>query len=298
MNQGAAQVAPFVLVALIGLQLAELTWQAIPPLETVSSKRPSITQLKTPDKKQTKSATDSALRSLQRFNPWEIPIPRKKKVAKKIKKRRPKKPKEVAIISKLNLKLIGTMVLPGDASRAVLVRKKERRGKQLHLKVGEKVDGATLERIERNEVFFRNGSRLEKISMGEGGVKKNTGKKPSASRKNRANREKSVQKSLSKQNYHAILDKGLKVLKGVNTTPYYQGSKTDGYRLQFKNDRSDFKAFGLTSGDVIRKVNDIPVSDMSRIKQFSKGLKDLSEIRLDILRRDQPESIEIAIGNK
>lgn len=271
----------------MGMQLAKITWLLLPKPPVPSSVKTQI-ELVVPSEQSL--SLDVVLQSLTRFNPWERPLP--KKVAPPPPP--PPAPKEKAVVTKLALDLIGTMVLPDDASWAILLRQ-NKRNQQISLRLGEEVDGAILERIERRAVFLRNHGRLEKLSMAGDEDKKMEGPvKKVAVTKHRGERERG--NKLSRQAYTQLISKGMGLLAGVNITPFYQGANSVGYRLKFSESNADMHQLGLVNGDVIKKVNGIRVVDQKKLTRFVPKLKKQSSLRIDVLRNNRPETIQLHIG--
>ena len=225
---------------------------------------------------------DVVLRSLSRFNPWERPLP------KEVAPPPPPPPplEETVVVSELALDLIGTMLLPGDASWATLVRRNSR-SKQISLRLGEEVDGAILERIARKAVFLRNHGRLEKLSM--------LGSKDKGMENRSTGAPVTGAKKLSRKVYDRLLSKGMGLLAGVNITPFYQGANSVGYRLKFPKNNADMRQFGLVNGDVVKKVNGISVLDGSKLTGFAPKLKGQSSLSIEVLRNNRPETIQLKI---
>ena len=158
-NQRAARIVPLLLFVLVGLELARLTWFLL-PAPPPSSQAPTrdLTLVKTDKPPPAAPSLSAVLRSLQQYNPWEAPLEDESSLAEL------PEPEEQAVATQLDLELVGTLLLPNKASWAILVQRKKRK-EQISLQLGNSVDGAILERIERKAVYFRNNGRLEKLSM-------------------------------------------------------------------------------------------------------------------------------------
>ncbi|MBF0271000.1 MAG: hypothetical protein HQL98_02835 [Magnetococcales bacterium] len=289
-NHLGARYAPYLVAACMGLELSRVTWLALPdpvqvgePVQLQPEKGGGATQ------RALSGAT--VLDGLKAFNPWESAAVEKDKPAP-----RPAEVKEVAVDSNLELNLIGSMILP-HLSWAILTRKKDPNS-QIVLQIGEEVDGAYLKRIERNAVYFENRGRMERIAMqdrlkpetaGGGASQAVMGSAP-------ATAVATVQ-TIPRPEYDAMLNKGMGLLAGVNITPFYQGKDSLGYRVKFPDSKTEFTKLGLQPDDVIQQVNGISVTDAQKIGQLANQLKGMSTLRIDLLRDNQPKSIELTIGN-
>lgn len=283
---------PFLLLLLLALELARITWYVLPAPHPATGVNPAATlsgahsAVEMRDVKEiTAPSLHRVVMSLRRFNPWEEPEKKQKMLPIKP----PPEPEEKVVVTQLDLELVGTMILPDDASWAVLVRRSNRE-KQISLRIGESLDGAVLERMERKSVYLRNKGRLEKLSMLGSEDEKNKTKKKTSSQ------EKSVGKTISRSVYDTLLGKGMGLMAGVNITPFYQGRKSTGYRLKFSGSNADMSQFGLKNGDVIQQVNGIQVTDQKKITLFSRELKKQSSLSISVLRNNQPETIQLQIG--
>lgn len=277
-------MVPFLLVILIGVQLAQLTWLLLP---APPAPPPAPVWVEPASSSEPLPSPDAVLQDLARFDPWERPI--LEEVAPPPPPPPPPPPEETAVVTELALDLIGTMILPEEASWAILVRRSARE-KQISMRLGEAVDGAILERIERHAVFLRNHGRLEKLSMvdTEGGGK-------SSSKKGAATVP-GAGHTLSRQAYNRLLSKGMGLLAGVNITPFYRGADSVGYRLKFSGQNAEMRQLGLVSGDVIRKVNGISVLDRNKMSGLVPGLKSQTALSIDVLRNGQPATLQLRIG--
>lgn len=75
--------------------------------------------------------------------------------------------------------------------------------------------------------------------------------------------------------------------------PVYQGNKIAGYTLDVEGEGDVFGAFGLKQGDIIRKVNSMPMISQGRAEFFiNEFVKDRANaFVLDIERNGQPEKL-------
>ncbi|MBF0180935.1 MAG: hypothetical protein HQM03_13005 [Magnetococcales bacterium] len=285
-HQWGARVVPFLLAGLLGLQLAGLTWRLLPAPAPRADAAVAL-----PERKAKPAAPviapDAAREGLRRFNPWEnVQRVAEKPVPPPVQAAPP-----APVASSLDLNLIGAMILP-KLSWAVLTRKANP-NVQIVLQVGEEVDGATLKKIERRAVLFDNRGRLERIEMVDP-VGKPDPSPMTAQAAAPASRSANV-RLLPRAEYDAMLAKGMELLTGVNLSPFYQGKDAAGYRVKFPDNKSELQKIGLASEDVIRQVNGIPVTDMPRITQLAAQLKTQSSVRIDLMRDNQPATIELQI---
>ena len=303
----AARWASFFLIAALGTEMARATWMLLPepgkvasmarlvepPGEVVSGEG-SIQEI--PD----------ILATLRQYNPWENPA---KKITPSLP---PPKVTEVAVDSRLNLILIGAMILPGNGSWAVLIRKNSK-NKQMSLRRGEEVDGALLERIERNAVFFRNDGRLEKIvretlKMAEPLQANIKAAKPlqaniKAAKPLQGNIKVAgegktpLSKHISRRRYEGLLSRGVGMLTDLNVQPFLHNGQAEGYRISFKKDMPDLRFLGLSNGDVITKVNGVSVMDTRAIGGLTTGMRDFNALNFELIRDNRTKKLNVDIGS-
>ncbi len=271
---------------MIGLELARISWLLVPLPEPLSGDASPATNVATgkgtPASRRGPVSMPALLESLRRFDPWGGPVVKKKPEPKPI-------VVEEAVVSQLDLDLIGTMVLPNEGSWAVLVRK-SRSKKQITLQVWEEVDGAVLERVERNAVYFRNQNRLERITLAKiDGRGKSS--KPVA-----GGNSTGVKKNISRKRFKRLIDKGTGLLAGVNVSPSHRGSKLIGYNLRYAGSNRELSMLGLSSGDTIQKVNGVSVTDTPSITRLVTRMKNSSSVRIELLRGGRPHTIHIGVG--
>lgn len=285
-NQKAARIVPLFLVVLIGFQLARGTWLLMPQPPMVPQVDIPTTTVEVPSVPSVPTLSPSAmLTALSHFNPWEHPLKKKVAAPPSVVPPPPKKEEEKAVETKLALDLIGTMVLPDDASWAILQRRTGTK-EQVILRVGYEVDDAFLERIERRTVFVRNHGRLERLSMVNYDLPDQADGK----------QERPGHKHLSRARFNQLVAKGMSVLSGVKMTPFYQGAKSVGYRLTFSENHEEMRQLGLMDGDIIQKVNGMRVMDRKKLAQFASSLKRQSSLKIELLRQDRRETIHLSIA--
>lgn len=70
-----------------------------------------------------------------------------------------------------------------------------------------------------------------------------------------------------------------------------------GYRIRPGKHRKQFKAFGLKSGDIVKAVNGVELSDPSNALELYKGLRTATEASFDIERGGQVISLVVSLGS-
>lgn len=284
-----ALVSRLVLVfSLVGLggYLALVTWYWVLP-DRVEVVVDSDQQLK-PDVvlKDQLITLSAVLASLSYYNPWgEIPRNRPAKKKKIVKKQ-----VERTVASKLNVELLGTMVQKGKQSVAFVVeatvgRVKRGRSKQKMLYVGDEIQGAKLENIERNAIYLRNGSQLEVVEL-ESELFKNEDLFPK-----REKVEEYRGKQIGREEWVEAIDKKNDILSGLEVIPFYQGRDSVGYRINIVDPRPIYKKFGVFSGDIIKSINGVSVMGSQEFLSTLSKLKQADKIEIEVMRKRKPETL-------
>jgi len=288
-NRLGAQLSLILLLGVLGFQLSQLTWNWLLPEKTVWTGliQPALPEDEVEQTTVSSIPLSTVTKSLAVFDPWgKIPvISPPPKVTPKI--------EEKVVETVLNVELLGTLIRSSGDSVAIMVEKRgkgRRKGNQgqQFLQVGDKIQTALLERIERKMVYLRNGKQLEVVRMSS-----ELGD-PQVSVSEKSKQINSAKK-ISRKEYLALLDQGVKLLRGVKITPYYRGKHSVGYRLQMDNPREIFTRMGIKSGDVIQKVNGNSVVGSGAITKLVTQLRREKQIRVDLLRNNSPGTLVVDV---
>ncbi|MBF0427048.1 MAG: hypothetical protein HQL66_14640, partial [Magnetococcales bacterium] len=209
------------------------------------------------------------------------------------------------------LRLVGAVTTPRLAW-AVLARR-DTPHDQIVLHPGEKVDGATLTKIEHNAVYVDDQGRVERLEMteagGPGGMRgvvsarakrrganppTTTPPPPPAPASQPTNPPITTGPSptvasshIARAEYEAMLAKGVAWLAGVVVTPWHREKELAGYQIDFSGQRADLKKIGLLPHDVIERIDGIAVTDTPKVTQWVNQLKNRSAVQVELLRDGQ-----------
>lgn len=174
-----------------------------------------------------------------------------------------------------------------DYARAIIA---DQRGQEEMYAVGDKVPGnAELSEIHVDRVILMRSGRYETLSLpeetGSGSVGRSTVRSRSPGQ---GDRLKSLRKTL-KQNPKSLY--GL-----VRTTPKRgDDGKMIGYTLQPGRDPDLFSSMGLQAGDVVTRVNDVALSDLSSGMRALKSAQGGDSVTLTVMRGGQEETLSINV---
>jgi general secretion pathway protein C len=88
----------------------------------------------------------------------------------------------------------------------------------------------------------------------------------------------------------------LKIFQYVRFVPVRSGKALKGYRVLPQRDRELYNQLGLRPSDLITGVNGVSLSDESEASKLLDQLKDVDQIRLDVLRKGQPQSVNLSLN--
>jgi general secretion pathway protein C len=190
--------------------------------------------------------------------------------------------------TRLKLTLRGAFASEDPAfARAIIA---DARGQEEMYAVGDKVPGnAELSEIHTSRVILLRSGRYETLSLPEDVLGGNARSSPSRStRPDQSRRLQSLRKTL-KQNPKSLY--GL-----VRTTPRRnEDGKMIGYTLQPGRDRELFDGMGLQPGDVVTRVNEIELSDLSNGMRALKSAQAGETVTLTVMRGGQEERLSISV---
>ena len=176
-----------------------------------------------------------------------------------------------------------------DYARAIIA---DQRGQEEMYAVGDKVPGnAELSEVHVDRVLLMRSGRYETLSLPEEAASGSTGKSTVRNRRpspSQGDRLKSLRNTL-KQNPKSLY--GL-----VRTTPKRDADgKMIGYTLQPGRDPDLFSSMGLQAGDVVTRVNDVALSDLSSGMRALKSAQGGDSVTLTVMRGGQEETLSINV---
>ena len=185
--------------------------------------------------------------------------------------------------TRLNLALLGTVTDTGLGGFAV-IEEKDKKTQDLY-RPGDTVATATILRILRGMVVLRVGNQDEILSMEDEGLdgKGRPGEVPVPSKANVV--------SVKKAEIDSALSDMSKILMEARIRPYFTAGKADGFLVTRIKTGSIFQQMGLENGDIIQGVNNQAIESPDRLLDLYKGLRDGSEIVLNLKRRGSEETL-------
>jgi type II secretion system protein C len=204
--------------------------------------------------------------------------------------------------TELPLKLWGTIAAEDPALSWASVEETGKRGAISAVRVGDKIQSATIVAIERRRVvLLENGSRRSLSLDDDDPVGKALAsakpKKPSTRKTNtRASRRKSAKEAREAKAAAAAAAAEAKSLEGNPSSLYSQAkivpqidpetNVVTGLQLNAIQAGSAFEAAGVQNGEVITEIGGVPVRDMGASTKIMAALTDPEEVEIVTVDRD------------
>jgi len=187
---------------------------------------------------------------------------------------------QVAKPSRLNIKLIGTVVA-GQKS-AAMVNVNSSKQQQVFFIDEEIQPGVVLRQVEATSIVLDNRGKSERISLEKGKQITSISHMPirSSARSNFGAANRNIDKGhLQKQmrNFSTLLSQ-------ARVAPHFTGKKADGFIISDIVKGSLYEEIGLHNGDVIQKVNGEAVTSAEQAMRMYKELQNASSIDVEINR--------------
>ncbi len=285
----------YILCALIGYSIADLSILNYRP-ELLPKKAPPTNPLKNFQQKNISASSYRDVTSRNIFNDdGEIPPA----LAASKKKEAPLD--GPATKSRLPLKLLGTIVHL-NAERSIATINKTSSNKMGSYRVGEEIESvAVITKIERRKVTFKNlaSRRLEYIEIPEEGVrvslKAPTTKKTS---NNYVKKDGEFRFRIERSNLDKYTGDLPNIIKQARMVPNIipgSGGKIDGFRFVSIQPDSIFVKLGFKPGDIIKGVNNEPVTSPTQAMELYQSLKSSNSLNLNLSRDGRDEVFDYTI---
>lgn len=185
--------------------------------------------------------------------------------------------------TRLKLALLGTVSDDAGGGFAVIEEKDAK--KQDLYRIGDTVASARVLRILRGVVVLRVGGEDEVLSMEEPREAQ-----PGEGRGRESSKASVV--SVRKSEIDTALGDMSKILTEARIRPYFTAGKADGFLITRIKPGSVFQQIGLENGDIIQGVNHQALESPERLLELYQGLKDGSEITLNLKRKGSEETLK------
>ena len=225
------------------------------------------------------------------FNPQKTePVP--KDIQPKI-----QPPKTVAK-KQIELRLLGTVAGSKDVACAIIEDMKTK--VQDIYRTGDVIEGALIERIERNRIVLLNDGAEEILNLYVAGnepvyMAKQTGEGPAAIAEPNVPEKAAAESEINKKAFLAKIGGIEAVLKTVKISPHTVDGKTDGLKITGLEELSMARFVGLENGDVIQTINGQSLTDSRKAFQVLQKARALSSMDIMLTRGTQKKTLSFKI---
>ncbi|MBM3382852.1 MAG: PDZ domain-containing protein [Betaproteobacteria bacterium] len=85
------------------------------------------------------------------------------------------------------------------------------------------------------------------------------------------------------------------ILMQASSEPVVVNGEITGFRIFQFDQNSIFHKLGLKDGDIVREINGIPLTDVTKTIRFLNGLREESQLQVNVLRNGAPVSLELNV---
>jgi len=205
-----------------------------------------------------------------------------------------------APVLRAQLRLLATVAGDEEVACAVIENVKTRI--QDLYKTGDIIEGALVERIERNRIFLFNGVQREVLNLYVAGgvsvpVEKSAepviAQKPSFAEV--VNIISPTEREINKKAFLAKVGGMEAILRTVEVAPYVVNGKEEGIRINGLEDLSMARYVGFENGDVIQIINGQTVTNRRKAFQILRKARALSSLDIQLLRGNEKKTLSFRI---
>ncbi|BDA78909.1 general secretion pathway protein GspC [Leptospira kobayashii] len=195
--------------------------------------------------------------------------------------------------------MIVTGTLSGHWSFArVTIREKTANDSEEYA-VGEMVGGYKVQSIEQHYVVLKKGGLSLRVNIGETPAQAKERIRPKTEEGAPAPlaSTQTVQKVLSREDVNRKLKDPNTIYKNARFGPHLVDGKIEGYKLYQVAKDHVFYALGARSGDIVRRVNGMPLNDTEKMLEIWGSVKQAPKITIDLERQGKIITYEFIIRN-
>ncbi|GBF49070.1 type II secretory pathway protein C [Leptospira ryugenii] len=195
--------------------------------------------------------------------------------------------------------LLVTGTISGHWSFArVTVREKSANDSE-EFAIGEMVAGYKVQDIQPHYVVLKKGGLSLKVNIGEtpAQAKERLRPKTETGEASPLPSSQTVQKVLSREDVNRKLKDPNTIYKNARFGPHLVDGKIEGYKLYQVAKDHVFYSLGARSGDIIRRVNGMPLNETEKMLEIWGSVKQASKITVDLERQGKIITYEFIIRN-
>jgi len=208
----------------------------------------------------------------------------------------PDRPVPVVEPLNLNARLTGTVVGTSPADSFAIIMDVGQRDERPY-RLGDKVMGeGVVTEILRDRVRLKRGEAEQVLRLFEEDKTATATVTPAGNNLNG--------RQVAPDQYRFVIDRGEvdealsdmpRLLTQARLLPNFRAGQTDGFRIFNIVPGSIFARIGLKNGDVLHRINDIPIEDPTKFMSVFQDLKDASRINVDLVRGTERKTFEYEI---
>jgi general secretion pathway protein C len=200
--------------------------------------------------------------------------------------------KQVTTSTRKDLTLVGTLVSGANSTALVKIGKEI---KLLHLE-DPLPGGGHVETIQRNRVIIRNRDKstteLVVQENQSGKLRRNANASSATGIQSAGNNRWQVSRAVADAARTNIAEQ----MRLAQLEPRIINGRTDGFIVSKLNPRSILAKMGIHRGDVILKVNNMPIDSPEKALQILQQLREARQLTVDLERKDKPMTLSYEIN--
>ena len=203
--------------------------------------------------------------------------------------------KSVAVVaSKLNIKLVGTVVAGKKSAAMVMVSGSKKQ--QVFFLDEEVQPGVRLKQVEAAAIVVDNRGKMERIELQAGkqlvSAPSNTVQAPRFQQRTKLPL---TNRRLDKQKLQKQMRNFSTLLSQARVTPHFTNKKPDGFMISNIVKGSLYEEIGLINGDIIKKVNGESVTGAEQAMRMYRELQNATFIDVEIERNGSLQQLSYTI---
>jgi type II secretion system protein C len=170
-------------------------------------------------------------------------------------------------------------------------------------KIGDIIEGARVEQIDRNKIVLMNGEQREVLNLyvtDRISVRPEQSTEPMVVEKDDASEVVNIisptEREIDKRAFLARVGGMEAIIKKVEVTPYLEDGQEKGVRITGLEDLSMARFVGFKNGDVIQNINGSVVTNRRKAFQILRKARSQSSLHIQLLRDQQKK--ELSFGFK
>jgi general secretion pathway protein C len=194
--------------------------------------------------------------------------------------------------------MVVTGTISGDPSFArVTIRDKAAVSEEYS--IGEEIGSYKIRAIEQYYVLLRRGKLNLKVLIGEtiAQAKERVKDKDTVEEAQQLTSSQTIQKVLSREDVNRKLKDPNVIYKDARFGPHLVDGKIEGYKLYQVARSHIFYSLGARGGDIIKRVNGMPLNETEKMLEIWGSVKSASKITVDIDRKGKIITYEFLIRN-